>query len=673
MLINSLLIKVMKRLLLTTLLATIASFSVAQSQHSWEQYLLELSSFEEEANYHNEENIELLTELEEHPINLNTATREDLERIPFLNAHQIEDILAYVYQYHGMETLGELAMIESIDLTRRQLLPYFTYVSKEESTSFPKLKDIFKYGKHELLLTGKVPFYTRKGDRNGYLGYRYPHSFRYTFQYSDYVKIGLVGAQDAGEPFFSNKNALGYDHYSFYVLIKKLGRLKALAVGRYKITLGQGLIINNSFGFGKLAMLQTLGRQSSIIRGHSSRSAYNYLQGAAATVALSKSFDLTGFISYRNIDATLTKWGGIQTILTTNYHRTPAEMSKKNNASQFITGGNLHWQKGGFHVGVTGLFTSFNTPLTPDTKQLYKRYAPAGNNFWNIGVSYGYLSHRWTLQGETATGNSDGIASMNALSWRAASNFTLLGVQRFYGYKYYSLFSEGFSAGGHIQNEAGLLVGANWSPLRGLSLMFYTDYAQYSHPRYRVHIGSKAWDNLVIATYSWRKFILGARYSYRYAERDGKKKRGLESDITQRGRLYLIYSTPSWTFKTQFDATHNSYLENSFGYMAGENVTYNPKEWLSLTANFGYFHTKDYASRIYVYERAPLYSFSFPSYYGQGIHYSVFAKAAIGKHLVGILRLSTTDYFDRDHISSSYQQIDRSSMTDLDLQLKWKF
>lgn len=647
--------------------------SFAQKQHSWEQYLLELSSFEEEANYHNEENIELLTELEEHPINLNTATREDLERIPFLNAHQIEDILAYVYQYHGMETLGELAMIESIDPTRRQLLPYFVYVSKEESKSFPSLKNILKYGKNEILLTGKLPFYTRKGDRNGYLGYRYAHSFRYTFQYSDYLKIGLVGAQDAGEPFFSNKNALGYDHYSFYALIKKLGRLKALVVGRYKITLGQGLIINNSFGFGKLAMLQTLGRQSSIIRGHSSRSAYNYLQGAAATVALSKNFDLTGFVSYRNIDATLTKRGGIQTILTTNYHRTPIEMSKKNNASQFVTGGNVRWQKGGFHLGVTGLFTSFNTPLTPNTKLLYKQYAPVGNNFWNAGIEYGYLSHRWTLQGETVTGNSGGIASMNALSWRASSNLTLLGVQRFYGYKYYSLFSEGFSAGGHIQNEAGLLVGANWSPLKGLSITAYTDYAAFSHPRYRVHIGSKAWDNLIMATYSRKRITLGARYSYRYAEKDGKEKRGLESDITQRGRLYLIYSTPSWTFKTQFDAAQNSYLENSFGYMAGENVTYNPKEWLSLTANFGYFHTKDYASRIYVYERAPLYSFSFPSYYGQGIHYSVFAKAAIGKRLVGILRLSTTDYFDRDHISSSYQQINRSSMTDLDLQLKWKF
>lgn len=40
---------------------------------------------------------------------------------------------------------------------------------------------------------------------------------------------------------------------------------------------------------------------------------------------------------------------------------------------------------------------------------------------------------------------------------------------------------------------------------------------------------------------------------------------------------------------------------------------------------------------------------------------------------MAIMKLGTTDYFDRNHISSGYQRIDRSSQTDLDLQLRWKF
>ena len=34
------------------------------------------------------------------------------------------------------------------------------------------------------------------------------------------------------------------------------------------------------------------------------------------------------------------------------------------------------------------------------------------------------------------------------------------------------------------------------------------------------------------------------------------------------------------------------------------------------------------------------------------------------------LKVATTDYFDRDHISSGLQQIDASSQTDIEMQLR---
>lgn len=36
-------------------------------------------------------------------------------------------------------------------------------------------------------------------------------------------------------------------------------------------------------------------------------------------------------------------------------------------------------------------------------------------------------------------------------------------------------------------------------------------------------------------------------------------------------------------------------------------------------------------------------------------------------------KVGTTDYFDRDHISSGLQRIDHDSMTDMELQLRLKF
>lgn len=664
----------MKYIALTFLLCFISALSLAQSNKSWEQYIYELSSIEDESSYTNEETLELLADLAEHPINLNIATREDLERFPFLSAQQIEDILAYIYQYHGMETLGELTMIESLDDIRRKLLSFFVYVKQIEKKNFPSIKNILKYGKHDVMFTYKIPFYERKGDKNGYLGYKYQHSFRYTFHLSDYIKAGLIGAQDAGEPFLANKNSAGYDHYSFYVLIKKLGVLKTLSIGRYKISIGQGLIINSSFSLGKLTMMQTLGRQSTIISAHSSRSAYNYLQGAAATVAISKHIDLTGFISYRNIDATLNKkGGGIQTILKTGYHRTKNEMMKKNNATQLATGMTTRWNSGGFHIGASVLFTCFDKPLQQNKNESYKKYAPQDNNFWNIGVDYGYLTPHWNLQGETATNNIGAIATMNMLSWKAAYNLTIIGVQRLYGHKYYSLFSKGFSEGGHVQNESGILLGVNYNPIRGLSLQAYTDIIQFPYPKYRVHIGSKAWDNFISAIYTYKNIILSARYRYKITEKDGVNKKGLIKDITQRGRLALSYINNKWNCKTQADIVINNYKKYSLGYMISENISYTPLQKLSITTTLGYFNTDSYASRIYIYERAPLYTFSFPSFYGQGIRSSCFARLSTGKHFVGIVRISNTKYFNRDHIGNSYQKINSSVITDIDLQIRWKF
>ena len=664
----------MKNLLLTFLLGFISLTSAAQQSYEWEALFEELYANNDENTDAKEQTFELLADLSEHPLNLNTASREELERIPFLTAEQIEDIQAYVYQYHGMQSLGELAMIESLDALRRQLLPYFVSVSPiDEQRQFPTLSSIVKGGKQTLLFTAYLPFYQRAGDRNGYLGYPYTHSFRYSFRYADYVQAGLVGAQDAGEPFFAHRNSLGYDHYSFYLLLRKMGRLKSLVVGRYKVNFGQGLVINNSFGFGKLAILSTLGRQSVGVHAHSSRSPVNYLQGGAATIELAKHIDITAFLSYRSIDAGLTESGTIKTILRTGYHRTEREMRGKDAATQFAGGTHLAWSSGAYRMGLTAIYSCFNKDLTPNTSLYYRKYAPSGNNFWNIGADYSYQHPRWSLVGEAALDNKGSVAMMNNLTCQPTSNLSLLAVQRYYSYQYTALFARGLTNNGTVQNESGILVGANWNVKRGLSLMAYTDFAYFSHPRFGAHIASKTWDNLIMLTYSRRRWTVLTRYRVRISEKDNTNKTTLVNELTQRGRFSLAYSATSWSCKSQLDIATNNYLKSSFGYMFCESGTWKPLSWLMINASIGYFHTADFASRIYVYERGPLYSFSFPAFFGRGMRYSFFARADLSNHLMCILRSSTTHFFDRNQISSGLQKVHSSTLSGLDIQLRWRF
>ena len=81
----------------------------------WQQLLSDLSSSEDFENVAWQDYEEDLEEMAQHPVNLNTATREELERMPFLTASQVEDILFYIYRYGQLKSMSELTLISSID------------------------------------------------------------------------------------------------------------------------------------------------------------------------------------------------------------------------------------------------------------------------------------------------------------------------------------------------------------------------------------------------------------------------------------------------------------------------------------------------------------------------------------------------------------------------------
>lgn len=632
--------------------------SLAEEVRPWQSYLDALVETEDYENIRWEDYEEMLSEYAEHPININTATREELEQLPFLSSQQVEDILAYIYRYGGMKSLAELQVVGSVDWRVRQLLGCFVYVGEPKQRPFPSLSEVLKYGKQELVGSVKIPLYERAGDKNGYLGYPYKHWLRYQMRLADYVKLGVVASQDAGEPFFGGKNKAGYDFYSFYLQLKNYGRLKNLTIGRYRLREGMGLILNNDFTMGKMSMLSSLGRMGLTIRGHSSRSSANYLQGIAATVNVAKRWDMTSFLSYRLIDGTLSN-GGIATILTTGLHRTNREIAKQKVASAFLAGGNLHYAHQGFHLSATGLYHSFSLPLTPNRTPLYKRFAPMGKAFWNASVSYGYLSHRLTLQGETAIGSSGTVATIHTVSYLFSDKFSLSALYRFYPYRYFALYGNSFCAGSGVQDESGLYFGARWIPSQHWVLEAYGDVAYFAWPQYQMSAGSHSVDVQGSIMYQPSQALnLGVRYRY-------KQKQA----TSQTMRFFLSMGGERFTTKTQMDVTMR---QGSRGYMVSESCGWKWR-WLRLNALMGYFHTTDYDSRIYCYEPSMLYTMSFANYYGEGIRYSLLMKAQVGEHWMMACKMGTTDYFDRSHISSGLQEIAHSSQSDIEILLKLKW
>lgn len=645
----------------------------AQSERTWEKYLDALLLTDDNRTEDYEEMYFLLTELEQHPICLNTATREELERIPFLTAQQVEDLQAYVYQYKGFKTLAELALIESIDGATRELLKCFVYLADAPPPTFPHLSEIGKYGKHTLLLTGKLPFYQRKGDKTAYLGYPYSHSFRYTFQYKDYLKAGFVGAQDAGEPFFSHHNTLGYDHYGFYLMLQRMGRIKSLTIGRYTLSFGQGLVMNGGFSLGKSAMLLSSNGNRQTLRPHSSRVAHNYLQGIATTIALTHHIDLSAFFSYRKIDATLTEEGKIKTILKSGYHRTLKEIERKNNAAQTSAGTYVQWKKDGKNLGLTAVYTQFDRPLMGKNYASAHRYVPQSNHFWSISTTYGYRNHKYDFSGELATGSSGGLATLNNLEIKFSNRLNIHLSQRFYGHQYYAPFANSIGENSSTQNEMGGYVGVRWSFRKGLIVNAYTDFSHFSYPRYLTSSASSAWDNFLGLTYQRKKLTFIARYAIKIRTRDNKLHTRLEQEMRHRGRIALSYDADRWTTKTQIDFSQTSFQRSRTGYMLSQQFGWRPKPHLQTYFLLAYFHTDDFASRIYTYEPGVSYGFHYPAYYGKGLRYCVIGRINIAENLLLQAKLGSSFYFDRTKIASGLQEINSPSATDLEMQMKWTF
>jgi len=94
---------------------------------------------------------------------------------------------------------------------------------------------------------------------------------------------------------------------------------------------------------------------------------------------------------------------------------------------------------------------------------------------------------------------------------------------------------------------------------------------------------------------------------------------------------------------------------------------------LSFSLRYTYFNTKSYDSRIYAYENDVLYGYSIPSFYGNGKKIYLLLKYNIVKNTDLWIKISETIYDDRDVIKSGWDEIEGNKLTELKIQLRYKF
>ena len=630
-------------------------------------------------NWENE--LEELSNRLQEPVNLNSATREQLEQFPFLSDIQIEHLLAYIYIHGQMETIYELQLVEELDRqTIQYLLPFVCIKAINNEPAFrwkTMLKDAGRYGKNEVITRIDIPFYKRKGYEHTYLGPSVYNSVKYTFRYRDQLYAGGVAEKDAGEPFAALHNRYGYDYYSFYLLLQNCGRLKSLAVGNYRLSFGQGLVMSTDYLMGKTIYASSFNNRSAGIKRHSSTDEYNYFRGVATTVALTKRLSVSAFYSHRNMDGVVTD-GEITSVYKTGLHRSRKEADKKNLLTSQLTGGNVSYQQNHIRLGITGVYYVFNRLYEPELTG-YSKYNIHGNHFYNLGIDYAYRWRRFSFQGETAIGKQ-GWASLNRLQYSPVQDIQFMLIHRFYSYDYWAMYAHSFGEGSTVQNEQGYYVGLETTPFSHWRFFVSFDLFSFPWKKYRINKPSRGTDGLIQATFTPRTNLsMYLKYRYKQKERDLTGSKGtLTLPIFHHQLRYRLNYSLNDVFSSRTTLDYNHFHSQDRAATKGYQVTQMISSQLPWTRLFAdvqgsYFCTDDYDSRVYVSEKGLLYTFYTPSFQGRGFRCAVRLRYELNKHWLFITKFGETIYLNRNEIGSGNDLIYGNKKADIQMQLRIKF
>ncbi len=674
--------------LLTVLVAFCLNHSSwAQSSYTWDNFVQEYTEGiltgddEEETAYEAvtdgalqqwDVQMQELRLLHDNPMNINTATREELLRLPFLDEEQVEEIHAYVYLHGFIQTQGELRLVPLLDSrTRRFLSLFVTYGADPEKTE--KKHKLFTPIKNSLTTRLDVPLYYRKGYQvaDGYAGDALYHRTLYQLNAGSHLRAGGHIEKDAGERWV--------DSWGVYAELKQIGILKKAVLGDYRMGFGEGLVAGGTSWF---ARSTPSSRVQTGIRASTGTDEVRFLRGAAATLSLGKTVDLTLFASVRQLDATLQTDGYVRTFLSTGMHRTESERGRKNNVNTSLWGGNLTWTYKGWHLGATGYFQQFSRMLSPGD-QPYRRYYPRGNHFGSAGVHYGWKGYRIILAGETAfsteqgitgqlpekerRGGSQGVATLHRITWRPSSRYTISAVQRYYAPSYYSFQSAALSRGSRVQNENGLLLHLRAEPWDSWQVLSYVDFFYHPWPPYGCHVSRTGQEfQFQLMHPMGEKNALSARYVLRNTVDDAH-------NIRHRIRLQYVFQ-PSSRWRLQSTASMLRTLSGT-GFSLMQGVRYSlSSPSLMFSASAGYAHPGQTKSGMSEYLPTLSGAMGQTFIYGQTIHGTILARwESADKHWRTEVRYGVRRVLDADTQSSGLQTIFSPWRNDLAFQLAFRW
>ena len=667
--------------------------------------------------------LELLDELAENPLDVNTATATELAQVPAFDPLTASAVVRFREANGLFRSLPEVRLVDGVTTeVYLDARPYLTIgprlaTGAAQTQRFPAAPSL------RTVLSGLSYRATQRVQRrlDTQAGYEGPDSTRayagspdriYTRLQATYrrqVSVNLTLEKDPGEAFRfdSDSNTYGYDYLSGHAAILDAGRIDALIVGDFAAEFGQGIALWRASGFGKGP--DAVGgpiRSGRGLRPYGSVEENRFFRGAALSVAVVPNVYVSGFASRRQLDAngfvpdTLDladpdiPASALDGAIVTSFgadglHRTETELDRKDALGETLFGGAAEYRIANGAVegraGVVGYSASYDAPIGQGTRP-DQRFNFSGDQATIVSAYADFKTRAGQAFGEAARGAGGRFGGLAGIQADLGASADLLLVGRHYEAGFTSLHGYPFGERNGVgQNESGLYTGVRVKPSRTWTVNAYFDQYRFPYLRFGVPRPSQGHEALVNIEHRPRRWIrvyVQARTETKETGIDvpntvpGSSVRGLANETRQTLRFHGEWvANQALRLRARIEASRfvETDGEVETGGLVYQDVRWQTLAWLRLDTRLTLFRTDGYDARLYAFENDLTGVFAIPALSGRGARGYILLTATPATNLSIQAKLASTWLRNVRRIGSGNSEVQGDRVRDLGVQVRYRF
>jgi len=574
------------------------------------------------------------------PLDVNTASFQDLTSVPFLSELVALRILS-LRDSLGILSPDNMRLIPEIDgRTLSLVLPYISFSSGKKRRNSSGRDD--SLAAISFRSRGSVDIHPQKqfldGEYSGSPLAQYDRLEIRTPRWSG----GILFDKDAGE-------TMNDGFVSGYVGFDNDGIVKKFIAGDYTINSGEGLMLSSprssSKGGNALYQIKATGRT---IVPHLATDEYHYYQGAAATMELYPAA-VTIFLSRKAVAATLDSAGSITSFYSSGLFRSQTEIEKRNAAYENAIGGIIDVRTGRASViGLSALKIGYDREVG-----LQSPYASNRDGILVIGAHSNFVFDAFTMFGEIAGNSADAASGVAGCICRVSKRLSLSVQLRSYSSNYADPHAYGFGEqNGAVNGEVGRYLGMEYQASANIKIS--TSYDEFT---IRSSGGfPKSGSEYLARCECMIKKSVNVSFQFKNTMRTEEntltdvnhfQQKIFEDRNQQNLRASCSFALNKWielTQRVELTGVAYSISQNSSrGMLMFTELNLSPaRSRFYGTARMIVFDTRSYDSRVYEYESDVPGGYSFPPLYGRGSRWYIVGGWKVGRNVVLSCKYSET-------------------------------